>query len=69
MALSCNVGGTDRAVRILLTVVFVALGVWADTTGHGTWALPSFLLALVASLTAFIGYCPLNNLLGLNTCK
>ncbi len=56
-----NVGGADKALRILaggLLVVLTALGV------IGWWGW----LGVVPLLTGLFGFCPLYRLLGLNTC-
>jgi hypothetical protein len=56
-----NVGKTDKIVRIVLGIVFVVLGVLYSYY----WFIP----ALVALGTAFIGWCGLYTLFGINTCK
>jgi hypothetical protein len=57
MAMFCtNVGGVDRALRIVigLALVACALGVGVPTTGfnHLGW------LGLLPLLTGLLGYCP-----------
>ena len=66
MALTCNVGGTDKLIRIALGVALVALGLLADL--GAAWTIVAYALAVIALLTALINYCPLNMLLGINTC-
>lgn len=58
-----NVGGIDKALRIivglgLLSLVFVL-------EGNARWL---GLIGLVPLGTAFIGFCPLYAVLGVNTC-
>ena len=66
MALSCNVGGADKTARIVLGLVLIAVGLFA---GLGTtWTIIAYAVAVIALLTAFVGYCPINTLLGINTC-
>lgn len=66
MAFSCNVGGADKMTRIVLGIVLLAVGLFA---GLGTtWTIVAYALAAIALLTAFVSYCPLNALLGINTC-
>jgi hypothetical protein len=66
MALACNVGGTDKTIRIVLGIALVALGLLADL--GMTWTIVVYALAVIALLTALINYCPINSLLGINTC-
>ena len=56
-----NVGGIDRALRI---VVGVALIAWA-LTGGPLWAW----IGLVPLATGAIGWCPPYALIGFSTCK
>ncbi len=70
MALACNVGGLDKGMRITLSIILVGLGVYLESVVGATgWSVTAFVLALIAGVTAFVGYCPLNALFGLNTCK
>ena len=62
-----NVGGIDKTVRIILGIVLLVAGIFVKGGGLGQWAL--FLLAAIAFVTAFVGFCPLNKLLGINTCQ
>ena len=55
-----NVGGVDRALRVIAGLVLLYLAV----TGRTAWGW----LGLVPLLTALVGFCPLYRLLGLNTC-
>ena len=65
--MECNVGGADRTVRIIAAVVLLAAAVFADV-GTG-WRMLLALLGLIAAVTALVRYCPLNRMIGLNTCK
>ncbi len=61
--MDANVGSVDRGVRVvigiaLLSLVFVVHG---DARWLG-------LIGIVPLLTAALGFCPLNRLVGLNTC-
>lgn len=56
-----NVGGIDRALRIILGLVLIALVFVGPQTPWG-W------LGLVPLLTGFMRTCPLYALIGLNTC-
>ena len=52
-----NVGSTDKAIRIILAIVFAAL----VYTGRieGVWAIVGGIVALLLVLTSFISFCPL----------
>lgn len=62
-----NVCGADRTIRIVLGLIFATLGLFfvGSAVAKGIF----FALAAIAFLTALTGFCPLNKLLGLNTCK
>lgn len=56
-----NVGGIDRALRIVVGIALIALAV----TGRiGVWGW----IGVVPLLTAVVGFCPLYTMLGINTC-
>jgi hypothetical protein len=56
-----NVGGVDRAVRIVAGVALIALAI---TGTIGPWGY----IGIVPLLTGFMRVCPAYNLLGINTC-
>lgn len=66
MALPSNVGGGDRAFRIILGVVLIAAAILIDMAA--IWMILAFLVATIAVVTAFMGYCPINQLFGIDTC-
>lgn len=69
MTISCNVGGLDKGIRIALGIILVGAGVYLESAvGVTGWSVIAFIAALTAVITAFVGYCPLNQLMGLNTC-
>ncbi|MDX1531726.1 MAG: DUF2892 domain-containing protein [Rhodothermales bacterium] len=67
MPLPCNVGGADKTVRIVLGVLFLALVLLFDFSTTVTVLL--VVLAGIALVTAFVGFCPLNRVLGVDTCR
>lgn len=67
MAMTCNVGGADKATRIFVGVAFLALALFAPV--DAVWRVVAGVLAAIALVTAVIGFCPLNSLLGIDTCK
>ena len=49
--MTCNVGKTDKIIRVIAAVVIAALGFYYKSW----WGL----LAIIPLLTAALGYCPL----------
>ena len=56
-----NEGTIDRALRIILGLVLIALAL----TGKTAWGW----VGVVPLLTGLVGMCPLYSILGINTCK
>lgn len=56
-----NVGGIDRALRIIVGLVLISL-VWLVPTNWG-W------LGLIPLATGLFGFCGAYTLLGINTCS
>jgi len=63
--MKCNVGGADRAVRIVLGLILVPL---AYVQLDGIWAAAAYLVGAVALLTGLFRFCPANALFGVDTC-
>jgi hypothetical protein len=64
---TCNVGGADKALRMAIgfgSAAYVLLA-QADATKKASAGAVS----AIALTTAFSGYCPLNALMGINTCQ
>lgn len=62
-----NMGIGDRAIRLVITIVLVALYFSGSVTG--TLGLILLIGAAVFTLTSVISYCPLYTVLGINTCR
>ena len=58
--LKCNVGKSDRIVRVVLGLVLIALGVYFNSW----WGA----IGLIPLVTAALSWCPLYLPLGLTTC-
>lgn len=56
-----NVGGIDRALRIILGIVLIALAA-TNTVGWWGW------LGVIPLATGLFRFCPLYPLLGISTC-
>ncbi|MFN8153166.1 MAG: DUF2892 domain-containing protein [Bacteroidia bacterium] len=65
--MKANMGKTDRIIRIILALVFIAL--YSTGTVTGTAGIVLLVLAAVFILTSMIKFCPLYPLVGLNTCE
>ncbi|CUA86795.1 Protein of unknown function (DUF2892) [Chelatococcus sambhunathii] len=63
MTMTRNIGGIDRAVRIIVGLALLSLVAFVD--GDARWW---GLLGLVPLLTGLFSLCPLYTLLGVNTC-
>ena len=59
--MKANVGSIDRILRIVVGVGLIALVFVGPKTPLG-W------IGIVPLLTAFVSFCPLYSLLGVNTC-
>ncbi len=60
--MSCNVGGIDRALRIIVGIVLIGL---AATDKIGWWGY----IGVVPLATGLIGWCPAYLPFGIKTCK
>lgn len=63
----CNVGRIERLIRILLGVLVLGIGVFANLPLFGTAI--ALMLGSIALVTGVIEYCPLWTLFGVNTCQ
>ena len=59
--MKCNIGKTDRAVRVIIGLALLAGGAYF----HSWWGL----VGLMPLLTAAFGYCPAYLPFGISTCK
>lgn len=58
--MKCNVGKTDRIIRVLLGFVLIALGIYFNSWWGAIGIIPLF--------TAAIGWCPLYLPFNLSSC-
>lgn len=59
--MKANEGGVDRALRVIVGLVLIALAVMGVV---GAWGY----IGVVPLLTGIMGFCPAYTLLGMNTC-
>ena len=64
--MTCNVGGIERPIRIVLGVILLALALFGQMPTPGAWTLG--IIGAIALLTGTIGFCPAWKLFGMNTC-
>jgi len=62
-----NMGGADRALRILVALVVVVL--FYNGIIEGTLAYVLLAVSSVFVLTSLVSFCPLYRLIGTSTCK
>ena len=60
--MKANIGGVDRALRVLVGVTLIVL---AATNQIGPWGW----LGIIPALTGLVRFCPAYTLLGIRTCK
>ena len=64
--MTCNVGGVERSIRIVLGLVLIALGALG---GMPVWAaVVAYAVGGIALVTGAVGFCPAWMLFGINTC-
>jgi fatty acid desaturase len=64
--MSKNVGGLDRALRIIVGLALIALALgFLPGFAPATWGW----VGIIPLATALIGFCPLYRLVGMNTCS
>ncbi len=64
--MTCNVGGTERSIRIVLGLVLIGVGAFVGLSDAGMYA--AYIAGAVALVTGAIGFCPAWSLFGVNTC-
>jgi len=65
--MTCNVGGVDRAVRVLVGVILTPVAMFLFPGMVSKVALLT--LALLSFVSAWYGFCFINKFLGINTAK
>lgn len=65
--MKCNVGGTEMIARLVIGAILLIVGFSANVAV--VWQTVIFVLAGIAIITGLLHYCPVNALLGINSCK
>lgn len=64
--MTCNVGGVERPIRIVVGIALLGIGGFAGLPPVGTGI--ALVFGTVMLITGVIGFCPAWTLLGINTC-
>lgn len=64
--MSKNIGTTDRALRVVASLVLGYLSLGGILTG--TWATVALVFAVALLATAVVGWCGLYKVFGIRTC-
>jgi hypothetical protein len=64
--MTCNVGRIERPIRIVLGILLIGIGAFAGLPPLGTGIM--LVVGTIALVTGAIGFCPVWNLFGINTC-
>jgi len=59
--MECNIGTTEKIIRFIFGFIFLWLGLQFNAL--------FYILAIIFFATAAIGFCPINKILRINTCK
>lgn len=62
-----NMSSADRIIRLLISVLFVAL--YFTGTVTGTLGIVLLVVAAIFTLTTLMGFCPIYRIFGISTCK
>ncbi len=63
--MKCNVGGIERAVRIILGLAILPI---TYLSLSGGLAIAGYVVGGIALVTGLVRFCPLSALLGISTC-
>jgi len=64
--MACNVGGVERPIRMVVGVIALGIGAFAELPPLGTGV--ALVIGAIALVTGAIGVCPLWTMFGINTC-
>lgn len=64
--MTCNVGGVERPVRIIVGIVLLGIGAFAELPPLGVGV--ALVVGTIMLATGAVGFCPAWTLLGINTC-
>ncbi len=64
--MTCNIGGIERPIRIVLGILLIGIGAFAGLPPTGTGIM--LVAGTIALVTGAIGFCPAWALFGINSC-
>jgi hypothetical protein len=64
--MTCNVGGIERPIRIVLGILLIGIGAFVGLPPIGTGIM--LVAGTIALVTGAIGFCPAWALFGINSC-
>jgi len=67
--MTTNMGKIDRGGRLAIAAILLFVAVATNVLGGGILFWLALIVAGVFTLTAFVGNCPLYNIVGLKTCR
>ena len=67
--MTTNMGKLDRGLRLVVAAVLLVLAFGTATLGSGLLFWLAVIVALVFTVTAFVGNCPAYSIIGLKTCQ
>ena len=67
--MTTNMGKIDRALRLTVAALLLVTAFGTAALGSGVLFWLALAVAVVFTLTALVGNCPLYGLVGLNTCR
>lgn len=65
--MAANVGGADKAIRMVVGVALLAAGFLHIATG--TWAIAAYVVGGIALVTGVFGFCPAWAICKVNTAR
>lgn len=65
--MTCNLGLTERTIRVIVGGTLVTIGYLADLSMGAVIAV--YLVGAIALVSGIVGFCPAWKLLGINTCQ
>ena len=63
--MTCNIGSTDRVLRIVLGIALIGCGIYVA----GTTGIILGVVGLIPLATGLVGNCPAYSLFKINTCN
>lgn len=64
-----NMGKLDRGARVVIALVLLFLALFSGVLGSGVLFYLAIAVAVVFTVTALVGNCPLYSIIGLKTCR